>query len=218
MRRVLILGANGNISKAAINSFLENTNYTLRLFLRDANRLPDYASDRIRVREGDATNIDDVNDAMQDVDIVVASLSGELDKEAEIIVKAMEQNEVKRLIFVTALSIYNEVPGAFGKWVEDKLGEKLAVYKRAADMIEASDLDYTLLRPAWLTNFNEIDFETTEKDETFKGTEVSRKSVAAVIVNIAKDPELFLRENIGINKPKTDGPKPKHGERTFNHE
>ncbi|MBM0867872.1 uncharacterized protein YbjT (DUF2867 family) [Staphylococcus auricularis] len=218
MRRVLILGANGNISKAAINSFLENTNYTLRLFLRDANRLPDYASDRIRVREGDATNIDDVNDAMQDVDIVVASLSGELDKEAEIIVKAMEQNEVKRLIFVTALGIYNEVPGAFGKWVEDKLGEKLAVYKRAADMIEASDLDYTLLRPAWLTNFNEIDFETTEKDETFKGTEVSRKSVAAVIVNIAKDPELFLRENIGINKPKTDGPKPKHGERTFNHE
>ncbi|MCE5038063.1 SDR family oxidoreductase [Staphylococcus auricularis] len=218
MRRVLILGANGNISKAAINSFLENTNYTLRLFLRDANRLPDYASDRIRVREGDATNIDDVNDAMQDVDIVVASLSGELDKEAEIIVKAMEQNEVKRLIFVTALGIYNEVPGAFGKWVEDKLGEKLAVYKRAADIIEASDLDYTLLRPAWLTNFNEIDFETTEKDETFKGTEVSRKSVAAVIVNIAKDPELFLRENIGINKPKTDGPKPKHGERTFNHE
>ncbi|BCU52313.1 nucleoside-diphosphate sugar epimerase [Staphylococcus auricularis] len=218
MRRVLILGANGNISKAAINSFLENTNYTLRLFLRDANRLPDYASDRIRVREGDATNIDDVNDAMQDVDIVVASLSGELDKEAEIIVKAMEQNEVKRLIFVTALGIYNEVPGAFGKWVEDKLGEKLAVYKRAADMIEASDLDYTLLRPAWLTNFNEIDFETTEKDETFKGTEVSRKSVATVIVNIAKDPELFLRENIGINKPKTDGPKPKHGERTFNHE
>lgn len=218
MRRVLILGANGNISKAAINSFLENTNYTLRLFLRDANRLPDYASDRIRVREGDATNIDDVNDAMQDVDIVVASLSGELDKEAEIIVKAMEQNEVKRLIFVTALGIYNEVPGAFGKWVENKLGEKLAVYKRAADIIEASDLDYTLLRPAWLTNFNEIDFETTEKDETFKGTEVSRKSVAAVIVNIAKDPELFLRENIGINKPKTDGPKPKHGERTFNHE
>ena len=218
MRRVLILGANGNISKAAINSFLENTNYTLRLFLRDANRLPDYASDRIRVREGDATNIDDVNDSMQDVDIVVASLSGELDKEAEIIVKAMEQNEVKRLIFVTALGIYNEVPGAFGKWVEDKLGEKLAVYKRAADMIEASDLDYTLLRPAWLTNFNEIDFETTEKDETFKGTEVSRKSVATVIVNIAKDPELFLRENIGINKPKTDGPKPKHGERTFNHE
>ncbi|MGJ5711949.1 SDR family oxidoreductase [Staphylococcus auricularis] len=218
MRRVLILGANGNISKAAINSFLENTNYTLRLFLRDANRLPDYASDRIRVREGDATNIDDVNDAMQDVDIVVASLSGELDKEAEIIVKAMEQNEVKRLIFVTALGIYNEVPGAFGKWVEDKLGEKLAVYKCAADIIEASDLDYTLLRPAWLTNFNEIDFETTEKDESFKGTEVSRKSVAAVIVNIAKDPELFLRENIGINKPKTDGPKPKHGERTFNHE
>ena len=105
MTRVLILGANGAISKAAINSFLENTSYTLRLFLRDANRLPDYASDRIRVREGDATNFEDVNSAMEDVDIVFASLSGELDKEASTIVKAMEQNQVDRLIFVAALGI-----------------------------------------------------------------------------------------------------------------
>ena len=80
MTRVLILGANGAVSKAAINSFLENTSYTLRLFLRDANRLPDFASDRIRVREGDATNLDDVSRALEDVDIVFASLSGELSK------------------------------------------------------------------------------------------------------------------------------------------
>lgn len=113
MTKVLILGANGAVSKAAINSFLENTSYTLRLFLRDANRLPDYASDRIRVREGDATNFEDVNRAMEDVDIVLASLSGELDKEAQTIVDAMNANNVKRLIFVTSIGIYNEVPGNF---------------------------------------------------------------------------------------------------------
>ena len=118
MTRVLILGANGAVSKAAINSFLENTSYTLRLFLRDANRLPDFASDRIRVREGDATNFDDVNSAMDDVDIVLASLSGDLDKEAATIVKAMQTNDVKRLVFVTSLGIYNEVPGEFGEWVQ----------------------------------------------------------------------------------------------------
>ncbi|RIL38289.1 SDR family oxidoreductase [Staphylococcus equorum] len=204
MTRVLILGANGAVSKAAINSFLENTSYTLRLFLRDANRLPDFASDRIRVREGDATNFDDVNSAMDDVDIVLASLSGDLDKEAATIVKAMQTNDVKRLVFVTSLGIYNEVPGEFGEWIQQQIGDRLPVYKAAADIIESSGLDYTIFRPAWLTHTNEIDYEITQKNESFKGTEVSRKSVAAVVVKIAKDPSLYLKENIGINKPNTD--------------
>lgn len=208
MRRVLIIGANGAVSKAAINSFLENTNYTLRLFLRDANRLPDYASDRIRVREGDATNIDDVSHAMEDVDIVFASLSGELDKEAQTIVQAMEISTVKRLIFVTALGVHDEVTGKFGEWSTAKIGDKMSVYKQATQTIEASTLDYTLLRPAWLTEKNEIDYEITDKNEQFKGTEVSRKSVAEVAVNIAKNPNLYLRQSIGINKPNTDGNKP----------
>ena len=204
MTKVLILGANGAVSKAAINSFLENTSYTLRLFLRDANRLPDYASDRIRVREGDATNFEDVNRAMEDVDIVLASLSGELDKEAQTIVDAMNANNVKRLIFVTSIGIYNEVPGNFGLWVQDQISDYLVIYRKAADIIEQTDLDYTIFRPAWLTHTNEIDYEITKKDEPFKGTEVSRKSVAAIAVQIAKDPALYSRDNIGINKPNTD--------------
>lgn len=47
------------------------------------------------------------------------------------------------------------------------------------------------------------------KDEPFKGTEVSRKSVAAIAVQIAKDPALYSRDNIGINKPNTDFDKPR---------
>ncbi len=209
MTKVLILGANGAVSKAAINSFLENTSYTLRLFLRDANRLPDYASDRIRVREGDVTNFEDVNRAMEDVDIVLASLSGELDKEAQTIVDAMNANNVKRLIFVTSIGIYNEVPGNFGLWVQDQISDYLVIYRKAADIIEQTDLDYTIFRPAWLTHTNEIDYEITKKDEPFKGTEVSRKSVAAIAVQIAKDPALYSRDNIGINKPNTDFDKPR---------
>ncbi|MCI2803534.1 SDR family oxidoreductase [Staphylococcus pettenkoferi] len=208
-RRVLILGANGKVSKAAINSFLENTTYTLRLFLRDANRLPDYASDRIRVREGDATDFEAVSAAMADVDIVIASLSGDLDQEAETIVQAMQENEVKRLLFVTALGVNNEVPQPFQDWVEEHLGNRLEIYRKAAQTIEQSGLDYTLIRPAWLTNLNEVDYEITKKDETFKGTEVSRKSIGALMVEIAKHPELYSREDIGVNKPNTDGEAPR---------
>jgi len=209
MTRVLIIGANGVISKATINSFLENTSYTLRLFLRDANRLPDYASDRIRVREGDATNPEAVSRAMEDVDIVFAALSGDLAEAAKTIVDAMQKNNVKRLIFVTSLGIYNEVPGDFGTWVQAQTNDYLSTYRQAAEIIENSNLDYTIFRPAWLTDTNEIDYEITNKDESFKGTEVSRKSVAALAVQIAKNPTLHLKDNIGIHKPNTDFKKPR---------
>jgi hypothetical protein len=48
---------------------------------------------------------------------------------------------------------------------------------------------------------NEIDYETTQKGEPFKGHEVSRKSVAALVVKLATSPELEVRRSLGVNKP-----------------
>ena len=79
---------------------------------------------------------------------------------------------------------------------------------QAADAIETSGLDYTILRPAWLTDKNEVDYETTERNEPFKGTEVSRKSVADLIVKLIGSPKRSVGSNLGVNKPRTDGDKP----------
>ena len=37
---------------------------------------------------------------------------------------------------------------------------------------------------------------------------MSRKSVADLAVKISQDPKLHSKENIGLNKPNTDGDKP----------
>ena len=87
------------------------------------------------------------------------------------------------------------MPGAFGKWNNDNIGPYLPPYKKAADIIEASSLDYTVLRPAWLTNNDEIEYETTVKGENFKGTEVSRKSVAALGLEIIENPSIHVKES-----------------------
>ncbi len=84
----------------------------------------------------------------------------------------------------------------------------LKPFRRAADAIEASGLEYTILRPAWLTDEDIIDYELTSRNEPFKGTIVSRKSVAALITDIIDKPEKHIGENIGINQPGTDGDKP----------
>ena len=69
-------------------------------------------------------------------------------------------------------------------------------------------MDYTILRPAWLTDRDEVDYETTERNEPFKGTEVSRKSVADLIIKLIDSPKRALHGNLGVHKPNTDGDKP----------
>ena len=64
MKTVLIVGANGRVSIEATKIFLENSRFNVDLFLRNAHRIPDYASNRIKVYEGDAKNIEDLESAL----------------------------------------------------------------------------------------------------------------------------------------------------------
>lgn len=51
-------------------------------------------------------------------------------------IAAMKACDVKRLIFVLSLGIYDEVPGKFGEWNNAVIGEPLKPFRRAADAIE----------------------------------------------------------------------------------
>jgi uncharacterized protein YbjT (DUF2867 family) len=191
---VLILGANGQIARYAIDLFLNETDAQLTLYLRNSRRLRNIDSNRVRVIEGDVLDIEKLKEAMIGQDVVYANLAGDLEQMAKNIVEAMYATGVKRLIFISSMGIYDEVPG-------EKYGSILDPYRRSAEIIEASDLDYTILRPAWLTDQDEIDYETTQKGEPFKGRVVSRKSVADLVVKLALSPELEVRRSLGVNKP-----------------
>ena len=205
MTNVLVLGASGQIARHAIPMLAEQGD-TLTLFARDASKVD--APDGARVVEGDVLDADALGKALQGQDIVYANLGGEISKQAEALVAQMAKAGVKRLIFIVSLGIYSELPQPFEQWNEQMIGDALVDYRRAADVIEASDLDYTIIRPAWLTNNDETDYELTQRDEQFKGTEVSRKAVAAFIASVVADPSSHSRVNVGIDKPGTDGDKP----------
>ena len=140
MKTVLIIGANGRVSIQATKIFLENSRFNVDLFLRNAHRIPDYASNRVKVFEGDAKNAEDLEKALDQVDVVFASLSGSLDKQAETIVKAMDNKNVKRLIFVAAPGIYDELPEPFNEWNKEQFGKKLNLYRKASDTVSYTHL------------------------------------------------------------------------------
>jgi uncharacterized protein YbjT (DUF2867 family) len=209
MKKVLVLGAGGQIARWVISMLANNADIELTLYLRHVGRLGASKPKNAQIVQGDVLKMDQLNLTMAGQDIVYANLSGDdIDVQAANIVKAMKAAEIKRLIFVASLGIYDEVPGKFGAWNRREIADYLPPFRRAADAIEASGLDYTILRPAWLTDNDEVDYETTSRNEPFKGTEVSRKSVAALITKIIESPDRDQRSNLGVNKPNTDGDKP----------
>lgn len=194
MNNVLILGANGSIANHVIDLLLDKTDHVLTLYLRNANHLGKLDSNRVHIIEGDVLNPEKLEAAMTGQDIVYANLAGSLEQMANRVVDAMDVRGIKRLIWISSMGIYDEVPG-------EKYGAILDPYRKSANIIESSNLDYTILRPGWFTNSNVIDYEMTQKGEPFKGHEVSRKSVADLIVKLIQSPETEVRCSLGVNKP-----------------
>jgi uncharacterized protein YbjT (DUF2867 family) len=62
-------------------------------------------------------------------------------------------------------------------------------------------LDYTILRPDWFTNADEIDYTLTKKGTPETGSAISRKSIADFVSKLVNYPNLYVNENLGINKP-----------------
>ena len=205
MTNVLVLGASGQIARYAVPMLAEQGD-TLTLFARNAAKVG--APEGARVIEGDVLDAAALGAALQGQDVVYANLGGEIVAQAEALVSALDAAGVKRLIFIVSLGIYHELPEPFEAWNQQMIGDALVDYRKAADVIEASDLDYTIIRPAWLTNNDETDYELTQRDEQFKGTEVSRKAVAAFIASVVADPSTHSRANVGVDKPGTEGDKP----------
>lgn len=208
MTKTLILGASGQIARHVVDMLAERGDAEMTLFLRDAKKLGQDLPANARVIEGDVHDAARLKEAMVGQDVVYANLAGDVDAQAQAVIAAMKDAGVRKLIFCTTLGIYDEVPGKFGEWNNREIGEYFPPYRKAADLIEASGLDYVVLRPAWLTDADEIDYETTGRNEPFKGTEIARKSVAAVVVKLIEAPGALGNRNIGINKPGTDGDKP----------
>jgi uncharacterized protein YbjT (DUF2867 family) len=192
MTRILILGANGQLARHTTDVLLRTTDSTLTLYLRRASRLKNANSKRVRIVEGDVTDARALAAAMKDQDVVYANLAGDMKRQAESIIEAMHASGVKRLIFISSMGIYEEVPG-------ERYRSVLDPYRDSAAAIEASDLDYTILRPGWFTQERTIDYQLTQKGEPFKGHDVSLDSLSDFIVKLCTTRGLHVRESLGVS-------------------
>jgi uncharacterized protein YbjT (DUF2867 family) len=193
MTNVLILGANGRLARNTTRWFLEKTEARLTLYLRRASRLRNPGPARVRIVEGDVLDLPTLQAAMKGQDVVYANLAGPMKRQAETIIEAMHATGLRRLIFISSMGIYGEVPG-------ERYRDVLDPYRDSAAAIEASDLEYTILRPGWFTSDDEVVYQVTQKGEPFQGHDVSLNSLSELISTLALTPGLESRRSLGVSR------------------
>ena len=72
-------------------------------------------------------------------------------------------------------------------------------------LLEESGLDYTTLRLPWLNDRDEVKYSLTHKNEKYVGVSGSRKSIADLVVRIAKNPNFLINDSVGVADPDTQG-------------
>lgn len=198
MKHVLLLGATGTAGSALTEKLLTDTNCHLTVFSRHAKDV--YAdTDRVVAVNGDAENLEQLQAMMPGQDVVYCAISGDaLPKIAENIVTAMTECGVKRLIFMAAVGIYNEIPDEIDG--DDNLDNEPAQIpnRKAADVVEASSLNYTVLRPGYLGEGEENDFVLTVKGEAAKGYTTPIPALVHFAARLILNDELYRRESVSI--------------------
>jgi uncharacterized protein YbjT (DUF2867 family) len=191
--RILILGANGQLARNTTEFLLERTSARLTLYLRRARRLRNLDPERVNIVEGDVLDRVRLEAAMAGQDVVYANLAGPVAEQARVIVEAMKATGLKRLIFVGATGIGGEAP-------DEDYRDVLDPYRDAAAVVEASDLNYTVLRPSWFTGDGAIDYRLTQEGEPFQGCDVSLDSLSDLIAKLALLPGLAARSSIRVSR------------------
>lgn len=197
---IAILGATGLFGKALVKNLTEDTDHRLTLIARHAKS--EYQdNDRISAIDADATDIDALKKALKGTDLVYCAISGEsLPIVATNLVKVMPKIGITRLLFMGAVGIYNEIPAEMDG--DDNVDNEPAQIpnRNAVDLVEASNLNYTVLRPGYLREGNPDDYVLTVKGEAAKGYISTIPSVVEFAKKLIADEKLYSQESVSITK------------------
>ncbi|MBR2557550.1 MAG: NAD(P)H-binding protein [Methanobrevibacter sp.] len=192
---IAILGATGKFGLRFTAKLLAIPEYQLTVI--DDNAGDIFAdSHRVIAKSINASNFNQLKDTLNEPDVVCCAASGtDLPAIAENLVKL----NVKRLILFSSVGIYNELPdGECGEYNLDNEPQQIPS-RQSADIIEESDVDYTILRLGFLRDEDE-EYVISKKGEPLDGCVTTIESAEEIAVKIIKNPELYSRENIAITK------------------
>ncbi|MCA1319101.1 SDR family oxidoreductase [Bacillus tianshenii] len=186
--RILVVGANGQIGSKLVKMLKEDDRYTPVAMVRKEEQSEKFQSEGIEAVLADLEGpVGDLENAVKGNDaIIFAAGSGGstgLDKTLLIdldgavkVMEAAENSNVNRFILVSALQAHNRE-----NWNEEL--RPYYVAKHYADkMLEASSLDYTIVRPGGL--LNEPGTGTIQLGLNLERGSIPREDVARTLLEV----------------------------------
>ena len=199
MKRILILGASGTFGKALVEKLSNDEECHLTLASRHASACY-HESERCHVVDCDAMKADDLQQAMAGCHVVYCAISGDdLPVIAEKTVSAMKKAGLRRIIFMGAVGIYDEIPADMDDEDNVRNNPDQIPNRKAADIV-----DYTVLRPGYLRDGDKDDFTLTFKGEQAKGYVSTIPSVVGLAVRLIHDDTLYVRQSVSITRDMSD--------------
>ena len=190
MTHVTIIGATGSLGRATTHTLLKSTDAQLTLFSRSASKLGDNPrATKISALVDDAESLEN---AVKDADVVFVALSGDLPHMAHAVLRAMKAQGTERIVFISSYGIYGEIAGT------PEVPSILMPYREAAEAVENSGLDYTIIRPGWFTQGDVDDYKLIPRGETVYGHDISRASIADLVRRIVEVPTFLSHGDVAI--------------------
>jgi putative NADH-flavin reductase len=207
--KLLVLGATGGTGQEVVSQALEQ-GHLITAFVRDPSRLK-FSADRLRVLTGTVTgDVAPLATAVRGQDVVISALGRGTSLKSEglmaqgmpAIVRAMESEGVRRLIFTSAYGVgvtWRDVP-PLAKIVIKVFLRNLYADKVVGEAeLQRSILDWTLVYPVQLTNGPRTrQYRFGERLELHGLPRVSRADVADFILTQIED-RTYVRKGVIVS-------------------
>jgi len=197
-KRLLIVGATGGTGRELVGQGLE-AGHEITAFVRDPTKLPDRHA-RLRVVGGSLPEHESrLADAMAGQDVVVSTLgrgqsltsAGLIGRSVPAVLTAMRASGVRRLVFTSAIGVGDSIRDAplFSKVMVTLLLRDLYADKLIGEQyIRTSDLEWTIVQPAQLTNGSLTGRYQSGEHLKHRGMpKISRADVAHFLLTVMDD-------------------------------
>ena len=202
--KILVLGATGGTGKAIVKE-AQAASHEVVALVRSREKAATLAPAQLLV--GDVRDEKALEAALRGVDAVVSSLGTPMSPFKEVtllsaatssLVRAMRSQGVRRLIAITGMGAGDSK--GHGGFLYDRLFNPLMLRKvyedkdRQEDIVRASDLDWTLVRPSVLNDKPlRGNIQVLTDLSNFHGGEIARADVAKFVVGQLTDTAYFRK-------------------------
>lgn len=193
--KIVIFGATGKTGIEIVKQALEQ-GHEVTAFIRDASKMS-VENDRLQLINGDVLDLPAVMQAVKGQDAVICSLGSNSLGKTTIrsagtanIIKAMQENDVKRLFVVSAMGIgesWSTLSTSNKIFFNTILRNTRKDHEKQEALVKESGLEWTIVRPSGLTDTPTTGTYDVGENIMAKSSRIARADVAHFILQELED-------------------------------